>query len=76
MLNARRFGLSPGVARKRNVRKAKKPVLQMPVEAQGTIRSARTSEWTLVDFLFPVQGRPTWTGSVHNDDPVLLPRTA
>jgi hypothetical protein len=60
------------------VRKLNKTVLQMPLDAARAPVSATENScgWTLVDFLFPSQRRPVWTGSVSDEIGAVLAKTA
>lgn len=55
-----------------------KTVLQMPLDAVRAPSPAEdgSSSWTLVDFLFPPQQTPVWTGSVNDECGVVLAKTA
>lgn len=44
-------------------------VLPVPgIRSEPPLRSGEVSDaWTLVDFLFPANRKPMWSGSVSND---------
>jgi hypothetical protein len=55
-----------------------KSVLQMPGSPAGIHgpAAAKNPAWTLVDFLFPAERAPVWTGSVRGEPEVVLAKTA
>jgi hypothetical protein len=50
----------------------------MRQQAAGAPEPAKeaTVAWTLVDYLFPANRAPVWSGSVNNEPSIVLAKTA
>jgi hypothetical protein len=51
-------------------------LLMEPNAAGAPVRSVSSAAWTLVDYLFPANHPPVWSGSVSDDHGMFLPKTA
>jgi hypothetical protein len=51
-------------------------VLCMPAHRAGEPASVTNNGWTLVDFLFPADHAPVWSGSVNGGRHEVLAKTA
>jgi hypothetical protein len=51
-------------------------VLRVPVDTLGVPVADASDAWTLVDYLFPGDRAPKWSGSVIGDGDAVLSRTA